>query len=298
MLKSAMNWRKILKSRVKVKEPLKRHTTFKIGGPADFFVYCRDIPGLRAVLGFAKKNKIRALLIGGGSNILASDKGVKAMVIKLDGPYFKKISFKRDTVIAGSALGLNQLSFATSGQGLRGLEFLAGIPGTVGGALLMNAGAWQEEIADYLVKIEVMDYNGKVKSIARKNIKFGYRTSNLSKYIILSSVFRLSKGDIRQAKAKIRAYLEKRRSIQDLSLPSAGSVFKNPKAGCSAGRLIDLCGLKGRRIGKAAISSKHANFILNKKDARAQDVVRLMNLARKEVRRKFKVNLEPEIKIW
>jgi len=297
LLRLAMNWQKSLKGKVKTQESLKRHTTFKIGGPAKIFFEPRDIEGLRSALNLSKKNRIPILVIGAGSNILVSGNGLEAIVLRLNAPGFKKIIFKHNRLEAGSGAFLSQIVRKAGELGLSGAESLWGIPGTVGGALIMNAGVRGEDIADLVEDVRVMDYNGNIKILNKSDIKFGYRKSDLAKYIILSATLNLVKCDKKKVKARITKYLAYRRDTQDLSLPSAGCVFKNPK-GHSAGRLIDLCGLKGKRVGNACISFKHANFIVNLGNARAKDVLKLMALAKREVRRKFNIDLEPEIKIW
>jgi UDP-N-acetylmuramate dehydrogenase len=292
-----MNWRQSLKGKVILGEPLKRHTTFKIGGKADLFIEPYDIDDLKILLKKIKNYKMPFFLLGAGSNILVSDRGVRAAVIHLNSPYFKKLILQKNFLEIGSAVMLKQVIIAAEKFGLSGIEFLAGIPATVGGALMMNAGIPQNYMGDLVEEVRVMDYNGKIKKLNKKNLKFSYRFSNLSGYIILSTRLKLIKKDRREIKKTINKYLEFRRLSQDLSWPSAGCVFKNPE-GDSAGKLIDLCGLKGKRIGGACVSLKHANFIVNIKDARAKDVCRLMELVEKKVKDKFKINLKPEIIIW
>jgi UDP-N-acetylmuramate dehydrogenase len=211
--------------------------------------------------------------------------------------FFKKINFCGDRVEASSAAPLSRLISLTRAKGLSGLEFLAGIPGTLGGALMMNAGAWGRCVGDLVEDVKVMDHRGRIKLLDKKDIKFKYRCAGLDGFIILGAGLRLEKNDKGQIGARIKEHLLQRKRAQDLSHPSAGCVFKNPK-GKPAGMLIDKCGLKGKEIGGAGISTKHANFILNLGDASARDVLALMSLARKEVYKKFKVRLKPEIKIW
>jgi len=292
-----MNWQKGFKGKFRTQEFLKEHTTFKIGGPAKFFFEPRDTEDLRLSLSLVKKNRIPILVIGTGSNILVSDNGFKGMVLRLNAPSFKKIAFKHSRLKAGSGALLSRVVPKAGELGLSGAEFLWGIPGTVGGALIMNAGVREKYIADLVEDVRVMDYDGNIKILKKSDIKFGYRSSDLSKYIVLNATFNLVKSSKKEVKARIAKYLTYRRDTQDLSLPSAGCVFKNPK-GNSAGRLIDLCGLKGKRIGDACISFKHANFIVNIGNARAKDVLKLMSLIRREVKNKFNINLKPEIKIW
>lgn len=294
-----MNWRKDLKIKIKFQELMQDHTTFKIGGPAKYFVEPKDIQELKLLLKSVKRYNIPISVIGAGSNILINDNGVRAMVLRLNSPIFKKIFFHNNRLSAASGVVLSQVLKLTQKQGLSGVEFLAGIPGTVGGALAMNAGISEKtkNIGSLVESVKVMDYNGKIKILNKKDIKFGYRKSNLSKYIILSALLKLRKRDKREIKNEIKRYFNYRKETQDLSRASAGCIFKNPK-GNQAGRLIDLSGLKGKRIGDASISRIHANFILNLGNATAKDVLKLMDLVKKEVKKKFNVTLEPEIKIW
>jgi len=292
-----MNWQKSLKIRVKKNEPLKNKTTFKIGGRAEGFAEPKDAGDLSSLVALAKKHKIPVFILGAGSNLLVSDRGVKGIVVKLDSTFFKKISFSAGLVKAGAGLTLTRLVLESRKRSLSGLEFLIGIPGTVGGALTMNAGAWGGSIADCVEELRVMDYNGNIKYLRKKDTKFAYRSSNLGKYIILDALFKLTRAKRRKIDSAIKKNLSQRHKLQDNSLPNAGCVFKNPP-GNSAGRLIDLCGLKGKRAGGAEISERHANFILNKKNASSADVLNLMGLAKKAVMNKFKVTLKPEIKIW
>ena len=292
-----MSWWKELRGKVKLNYSLRNRTTFKIGGPAKFFFEPEDLKDLKLLLSLSNKHKIPFFVLGAGSNILVNDKGINGIVIRLNSPYFKKIIFKNNYIEAGSGAMLHQVMYLATRHSLSGAEFLAGIPGTLGGALVMNAGIPGENIGDLVEKIMVMDYKGNIKTLNKKDIKFGYRSSNLSKYIILKARLKLIKEAKKKIKHNINRYLDYRHAAQDVSLPSAGCIFKNPKAE-SAGRLIDLCGLKGRRMGGACVSVKHANFILNLKCAKAGDVLKLMNLIRKRVKNKFNINLETEIKIW
>lgn len=292
-----MNWWKGLKSRVRISEPLKNKTTFKIGGLARFFCEPDDAAGLKLLIISARRYKIRVFVIGSGSNILIADRGVNGLVLKLNSGSFKGITNRDNYLEAGSGLALAQLIQAATKTGLSGLESLAGIPGTVGGALCMNAGSGGKCIGDFVQKVKVMDYNGNTKVLHKKDIKFGYRRSSLGKYIILSARLRLAKKNKEEIKNNIKKFLEYRRSTQDITFPNAGCVFKNPSRE-SAGRLIDLCGLKGKRQGGAFVSLRHGNFILNQKNASTRDVLRLMSIIKKRVKHKFNINLEPEIKVW
>ncbi len=292
-----MNWWKKLKGKVRFLEPLAKHTTFKIGGPAEFFIEPEDIADLKLLLNLVKRYKIPVFLIGGGSNILINDKGIRGAVLHLNSPYFKRFIFKNNRLEAGSGVMLSRMVLKTYKRGLSGVEFLSGIPGTLGGALVMNAGAWGRNIGDLVEEVNVMDYNGNIKSLGKKKIKFGYRQSSLEKFVILSACLKLTKKSKEKIKQNLKQYLKARHNSQDTTFSNAGCIFKNP-FGESAGRLIDICGLKGRRIGDACISGKHANFIVNMGHGKAEDVLRLMNLIKKKVKNKFHINLEPEIKIW
>ena len=290
-----MNWQRSLK--IKRNYLLKEKTTFKIGGKADFFIEPVNPSELSSILKWARENKLAVFIIGAGSNLLISDKGVKGLVIKLSAPYFKSLSLKGRYLKAGSGLKLSQIIQFAKQKSLGGIEFLAGIPGTLGGALAMNAGCWGKSIGDLISEVEVIDLKGKIKKIKARGINLGYRSSNLGNYIILSAVLKLKRSNKNTVSRNIKEYISKRLNTQDLTFPNAGCIFKNPRF-LPAGKLIDLCGLKGKSLGGALISLKHANFILNKGNAKSKDVIGLMRLARQRVMKKFRVKLEPEVKVW
>jgi UDP-N-acetylmuramate dehydrogenase len=290
-----MNWQRSLK--IKSKHFLKGETTFKIGGKADFFSEPGNVSELILVLKWARENKLSVFVIGAGSNLLISDKGVKGLVIRLSSPYFKSVSLRGGYLKAGSGRKLSQIIQFAENKSLGGMEFLAGIPGTLGGALAMNAGCWGKSIGGLVREVKVLDRFGSIKIIKGKEIRFGYRKSNLGDYIIISAVLKFKRSSKKAINRKIKEYILKRRDTQDLTFPNAGCIFKNPRS-LSAGKLIDLCGLKGKSLGGALISLKHANFILNKGGAKSKDVIELMRLARQKVMSRFRVKLEPEIKIW
>lgn len=287
-----------------LKESLKEHTTFNTGGPAEYFSIPKDESELKSLLSFAEEYKLPVFILGAGSNLLISDRGVQGLVIKLSSAYFKKAVFKNNTLSAGAGCFLPLLINKTRNYCLSGLEFLAGIPGTVGGALAMNAGIAKKNIADCVEDVTVMDYNGTSKILKRNEIKFSYRNSDISKYIILKAVFNLTVKSKDEIQRKIRDYILERKVKQDIGFPNAGCIFKNPEiasgtaAVMTAGRLIDLCGLKGRMMGAAGVSLKHANFIVNTGGAKTKDILGLMELIKKQVKKKFNINLEPEVKIW
>ena len=294
-----MSWLYGSGARIRYLEPLKDKTTFKIGGRARYFAEPAGEEELRFLICLARRHKERVLILGAGSNLLVDDSGVEALVIRLGSPYFKKIFFKGNSVEAGSGVMLGRFLKDTAARGLGGIGFLAGIPGTIGGALLMNAGEGRgaRAIGDLIDRVRVMDYNGNIKILTQKKAGFGYRSSGLDKYVILSVSFRLKRSAKDRICADIREYLRQRRHSQDLCLPSAGCVFRNPRRS-PAGMLIELAGFKGRSSGGAAVSARHANFIVNRRNATARDVLKLMREVKSAVKRKFQVELEPEVKIW
>ena len=292
-----MDWWRGSKVKITKGVRLAGYTTFKIGGPAEFFSQPRDEAELKLLINLAKRYKIKLLVIGAGSNILAADRGVRAMVVRLTTPYFRRISARGNFVFVRAGCLTGRLLDFCSRRNLAGLEFLAGIPGTLGGCLAMNAGAWGDSLAKKVFSCLVMERNGRIKTLKKGKIKFAYRSSSLEDYIILEACLKLDKEDGSQINQRIKRFVCQRRATQDLTRPSAGCVFKNPP-GDSAGRLIDACGLKGKTIGGAAISARHANFLINIGKAKFSDVLRLMGLIKKTVRQKFNVGLEPEIKIW
>ncbi len=278
--------------------PLKGLTTFGIGGEAEYFFAPKNTAQLAKALQQAKKDGLAVFILGAGSNILIAAKQLRGLVIKLSSPNFKRISLKGKAIQAGAGIPLAQILKTAGENSLSGFEFSAGIPGTVGGALAMNAGIPQARISDLLEAVTVMDYNGKTKTIKKDKIKFAYRKSGLDKYIILAARFKLKFSQKEKIGEMIKQYLESRKARQDKKSFSAGCVFKNPRQDLAAGKLIDLCGLKGKRKGGAQISYLHANFIVNRANAQARDVLSLMKLAANRVKNKFGIKLEPEIKIW
>ncbi len=308
-----MNWQRELKKKLKLNfkgncrfgESLSGHTTFRIGGRCSVWCEPKDLEDLKFILRYRRSKDAPLFIIGEGSNTLIKDRGFRGIVVHLDSPYFKKIEFKDRYILAGSGVRLEKLIQSALEKNLGGMEFLAGIPGSLGGALMMNAGIAErsqnqnlkfKSIGDLVESITVMNYNGNIRNLDKDDSKFGYRTSNLSKYIVLSAVLRLRKEEKERISEETKRFLKYRKDTQDLQYPSLGCIFRNPK-GESAGRLIEACGLKGKRIGDAQISSKHANFIVNTKDAKAGDVLKLMRIIQREVYRKFRISLKPEIRI-
>jgi len=266
-------------------------TTFKIGGPAKYFCRVKTEEDLIQAVKWAKKKKIPYFIIGGGSNLLISDKGFKGLVIKLS---MKQCQLTENNLLLGSSLMLSQMVRFSLKNNLTGLEWATGIPGTVGGAVRGNAGAFGQEISDSLLKATVLR-GGKIIELKNKEIKFAYRQSifKKNKDIILNVVLGLKKGNKQENKKIVEDILQRRKKVHPFQ-PSAGCVFKNPKPK-GAGLLIDQCGLKGKQIGGAKISEKHANFIINTGQAKARDVKNLIELIKKQVKNKFNIELKEEI---
>ena len=287
--------KKIIKGRVKFNAPMKNHTSFHIGGDASVYVEPKNLEELKKNLFLIQKEAIPFFVLGTGSNILVRDNGFDGIIISSKN--FASLEIKKNKAIAGSGLKLSFLLASLIKNGLSGLEFLAGIPGTVGGAALMNAGSEEEGIGNFIEKIEIMDFSGKVKNIPKRKLKFSYRNANLSKYFFLSKIeFNLKDEDGNLIKEKMRKFLKKKKQYQPIEKHSAGCIFKNPP-GLSAGKLIEETGLKGKKKGNAVISEKHANYIINSGKAKAKDVLFLMEKIQEKVYKKFQVKLEPEIKI-
>ncbi len=295
-----MHWLKRLKARVRFNEPLSNHTTLRIGGPAQVWVEPKDIGQLRQILCRCVKEQIPYLVVGRGSNILFSERGFRGVVICLNSRAFTKMEIKTQAHIScGAGLDLSKLISQAQKRGLGGLEFLAGIPATAGGALIMNAGNTKDNIASLVESVTVMDNRGVTRVLKKKQLNFGYRRSNLDRYIVLEAQLRLTKSSPKKVKEQILENLSKKRETQDLTARSAGCIFKNPhpRHRLTAGQMLEACGLKRRRKGGAEISAKHANYIINRNSAQACDILYLINLAQREVKKKFGVLLEPEIKI-
>lgn len=285
-----------IKGIVKYNEPMFKHTTFRIGGPANMWVEPRDAQDLRKILLFARERNIKIFVIGCGSNILVQEKGFDGIVVNLSGNPFCKIEIKGTSVKTGSGALLSHLVMYSCKSRLDGLIGLAGIPGTVGGALHINAG-YTSNIGDVVRKIKVMDVMGKSKVLEKKDLHFGYRSSNLAKYIILEAEFRLRKITKGNLINEYEHRMKLKRKTQPLDKRSAGCVFKNPphREKASAGEVIEFSGLKGTRCGGAEVSRKHANFIINSKFATSKDVIHLVELIRRRVKEKAGIDLRLEL---
>ncbi len=307
-------------SRLKLNEPLKAHTYFKIGGPADLFLPVKTLTELQATVQLAQKHQIPFFILGGGSNLLVSDQGFRGLVIKnktqqisLKGfsggsSQSKKLQIDKVLLQVDSGVLTNQLIRYSLDEAYAGLEDFLGLPGTIGGAIYNNSHHLGKFIGDLVVEVEVLDENGDLKKYSQQDLQFGYDFSRFhkTKETILRVTFQLSKGDRDQLWQKAEAAVKRRVQTQPLSQPSSGCVFKNialseairlgtPNHTCSAGYLIDKAGLKGARVGDAMVSEKHANFIVNLGKATAKDVLDLADLVKSEVKRKFGVELKFEI---
>ena len=305
--------------KIKEKIPLKEYTTFKIGGPARYFFVAKNKEDLKNAILWAKKKKLPFFILGAGSNVLFSDKGFNGLVIKLQNTQYE---IRNTKVIAEAGVPLQKVVLKLAKKELSGLENLAGIPGTLGGAIWGNAGAFGREIGDVVKEVEILRINGlmswRIEKLKNKDCKFGYRDSIFKRkknWIILEATLRLKRGKRKEIEEKIKEILKLRKEKQPLEFPSAGSVFKNvpiekvPKrirekfkekiknGFLPAGVLIEAAGLKGFQIGGAKISEKHANFIVNVGKAKASDVKELIEKIKKEVKKKFKIQLEEEIKL-
>lgn len=298
-----MNFPKnLIKGNIRKFEVLSSHTSFRIGGPAALWAEPRSIEELKKIVLFAKNNDVPTFIMGGGTNVLANDKGFKGIVIHLGAQSFKKITIKGTTVKVGAGYATPALVGLCCNKGLSGLESMVGIPGTIGGAVYMNAGGWSsplyKNISDYVTSVRAMDYNGNIKILRKEDIKFGYRRSSLSAYIIIEVTLKLGREEKSKLISRRSKFLNMKKEKQVLDMPSAGCVFKNPKNfQFTTGQMIDMLGLKGRRIGGAQVSEKHANFIINRKNATSEDVLKLINLLSNKVMDNYKIPLELEIKI-
>jgi UDP-N-acetylmuramate dehydrogenase len=285
--------------KVKVAEPLAPYTSMKIGGPADYFLEVENRAALIQTLRLLDRGGVPLSLLGRGSNVLVSDLGVRGAVLRLGGE-FKRAEWReqgdRVWVAAGAAYPVTQLVREAARRGYSGLEFAEGIPGSVGGALVMNAGAYGSEMEKIVDQVEGVSARGEAVSFDREKMVFTYRDSHLSAGTIVTTVrMRLVKAEAGAVSTKVRELVTRRKRSQPSGYPNAGSMFRNPP-GDFAGRLIEAAGLKGRRIGRAEISERHANFIVNLGGARAEEVKGLMELARAEVQKKFGIQLQPEVR--
>lgn len=298
-IKEILENSKLNKENLYYNEPMAKHTSFKIGGPADVFIKVDNIEELKEILKLSKENKIPLTIIGNGSNILVTDKGIRGITAKLN---LKDIKIKNENnkqiikVDAGVPVGL--LAQKLLKEKITGFEELSGIPGTIGGAVIMNAGAHGKELKDILKKVTAMDYNGNIHEFTNEECLFSYRNSRFQKekYIILQATLELEKGNSTEIKEKMNEYMQFRKEKQPIEYPNAGSTFKRGEDFVTA-KLIDEAGLKGYKVGGAQVSEKHAGFIVNVDNATAKDVIELTDYIKEKIKEKFgkKINLEIQI---
>lgn len=286
-----------LKGELLLNEPLFKYTTLRLGGPAALYAKADSLSDLKKLLSYSIKNDIPYFVIGRGANLLVSDNGYRGLVIHLGNDFnLLKVNNDKAQVTAGAAVSLARVLQEAYANAFDGLTFAAGIPATVGGAIASNAGAFGKCVCDYILQINTLTVDG-IKSY-KQPLKAGYRQKPVAEgEIIIEAIFQLEPGDKMSIKARTEALFKKRKSAQPLNYPNAGSIFKNPSDDIIAGQLIDDCGLKSCTIGQAMISEQHANFIVNKGSAKAEDVYKLMKLAQKAVQEKHGIGLEPEIKL-
>lgn len=309
----------ISKEKIKYNEPMNKHTSFKVGGKADIYIELSNQEEIIGIVKFLKKQNIPTHILGNGSNTLFTDEGFRGIVLKIN---LKKLEIKElkdiekkkleelrniDTltkenenfiITIGAGNKIMEIAQIFKQKGLTGFEELSGIPGTVGGAIKMNAGAYGKEIKDVVVQTTCIDKNGEIKILSNEEQKFSYRKSLFSnnEYIILETKLLLQKGDTKEIEEKMKGYMNSRKEKQPLEFPSAGSTFKR-KEGVITAKLIDEAGLKGYTIGGAQISEKHAGFIINRGNATAKDIIDLIKYTKKKIYEKYDIEIEEEIEI-
>lgn len=279
-------------------EPLSGHTTFRIGGPALYYLIPETMEEVREALDYAKSKQLPFYVVGKGSNILFSDKGFPGVIIEI-GKGLEQMDIKEDgTVIAQAGISLSAMAARLAKEGLAGFAFAGGIPGTLGGGITMNAGAYGGEIKDCIQSAKVLTEEGDILELSKEQLALGYRTSIIQKksYIVLEGTFHFEAGDTAAIQAEIRELNQRRRDKQPLEYPSAGSTFKRPE-GYFAGKLIEDAGLRGYRVGDAQVSEKHCGFVVNRGQATSAEVQQLIEDVQRKVKEKFHVTLEPEVRI-
>jgi len=286
-----------IESNIKIDEPMENYTSFKVGGPADVLVTPENAEEVQSIIKICKENNVDYYLVGNGSNLLIRDGGIRGVVIKLSN--FNKIEVKGNKIIAQSGVSLYNVTMAALDEGLKGIEFASGIPGSIGGAAAMNAGAYDGEMSMVLESTLVIDNNGELLTLTKDEMELTYRSSAvlIKGYTVISVTLNLQPGDKEAIKARMDVLAQRRSDKQPLEYPSAGSTFKRPE-GHYASVLIQECDLKGTSVGDAEVSVKHSGFIVNKKNASAKDILDLIKLVQQKVKEKFSVELDTEVKIW
>ena len=290
----------IPKENIKLDEPMSKHTSFKTGGNAEFYLLINTENQIKRLLNYSKENDIDLYIIGNGSNLLVSDKGIKGIVARITFDDLAITENQGDIIVeAGAGIKVMALAQLLKNKGITGFEELSGFPGTIGGANYMNAGAYGKEMKDVIIETKALNKEtGNVEILKNEEQELKYRSSIFKnkKYIILQTVLRLQKGNTEEIEKKMTEYLMQRKEKQPLEYPSAGSTFKRGDGFITA-KLIDECGLKGYQIGGAQISEKHAGFIINKNNATSKDILDLIEYTKKKVFEKFRVQIEEEIEI-
>ena len=284
------------KDKVKYNEKMSKYTTMRVGGPCDCIVFPDEISKIKEVIDFCKNENITFFVIGNGSNLLVKDEGIHGVVIKL-GHRFGKIELDGEYILAYAGATMPTLSQLAKKNSLKGLEFACGIPGTIGGGVKMNAGAYGSQISDILYEVTYMDEKEEIKTIKNKDCSFGYRKSIFTinpNYVILSAKFKIERGNIDEIENKMKENSLARKAKQPLEYPNFGSVFKRPE-GYFVGKLVDDAGLRGYKIGGAQVSTKHTGFIVNVDNATCKDVLDLIGYVQTTVYNKFNVKLTPEV---
>ena len=286
----------IAKDSILIDEPMSRHTTFRVGGPADFLVTPKAKEEVRDVIRICKEAGMPYYIIGNGSNLLVSDAGYRGVIVQIY-KEMNEVKVEGDLVKAQAGALLSGIAAKALGAELSGFEFASGIPGTIGGACVMNAGAYGGEMKDVLEFVTVLTGEGKIIELGRNELELGYRTSVIAKkgYIVLGAVLKLERGDGEKIKTYMDELKEKRVTKQPLEYPSAGSTFKRPE-GYFAGKLIEDAGLRGFQVGGAQVSEKHCGFVINRNHATAADIMELMRQVQIRVKENSGVDLEPEVK--
>ena len=286
----------LIEGKVLFDAPMRHFTSMKVGGPADSLFFPESVEELKKIIRSARRRKIPFFILGNGTNLVVRDKGVRGWVISLTRG-MKRIQADGEVVEAEAGSSLQRLVQFSVQRGLTGLEPFFGIPGTVGGGVAMNAGAWGAELKDVLLSVGFMTDDGETTERSRSRLRFSYRGLDFSpSWIILRGRFQLKQGKKEEIRERVRSYSELRKRKQPLDYPSAGSIFKNPKQG-PAGKWIEEAGLKGFRIGRAMVSERHANFIINLGKAKADEVIRLMEFVEKKVYEEKGIHLEREVKV-
>lgn len=286
----------IEENRVYTKEPMKNHTTFRVGGEADYFVLPKTKEEVKTIVALCHEMDMQYYILGNGSNLLVGDKGYRGVIIQIY-KEMNSIEVQGNRIKVQAGALLSRIGNAALNAGLTGFEFAAGIPGTMGGAVVMNAGAYGGEMKDVIEDVTVITPEGELLTLKNEELELGYRTSVIAKkdYIVLEATLLLEKGNVDDIKVRMDELRVQRTTKQPLEYPSAGSTFKRPE-GYFAGKLIQDAGLRGFQVGGAQVSEKHCGFVINKDNATAADIVELMNQVSAIVKEKFGVELEPEVK--